>query len=277
MDTTEVSENASKVERNVQILENKNKMSECASPSQGKVSKETHDGQNMGVVDTELEIKTDKNNLSPDKNDSLISFANDKEDKREDTVIAVNKVQNDSDLEESPFPSVVDRYFTRLYKVNLPSGTLNYEDFKTTRNDVRILWHSNKICLVTLAPSHPAFSPDKTISEVSFKVTLKCDRSNNKVSGKRKRGAQWLNPESPLCIVTLSDGEKYTVHSGIRGNLIEVNENLLKYPELLKEKPETNGYIAVVMIKLQERERLTNNLLSESQYEEYLKKIKNEL
>lgn len=191
----------------------------------------------------------------------------------EDQIVNDSIICDENKQEESPFPSVVDRYFTRFYKVNLPTGVVNFEDFKTNRNDVRVLWHSNKISLVTLAPSHPVYSPGKTVTEVSFKVTLKCDRANNKVSGKRKRGAQWLNPESPLCIITMSDGEKYTVHSGIRGNLIEVNENLLKHPQLLTEKPETEGHIAIIMMKLQERDSFTDKLLNETQYKEYLKHI----
>lgn len=180
----------------------------------------------------------------------------------------------DTDDEKQPFASVVDRYFTRLFKVNLPQGTVDPDNFKSNMNDVQILWHSNKICIVTLAPTHPALASGRKIVKVDFKVTLKCNRANNNVSGKRKRGAQWLNPESPLCLITTEGGETSTVHPGIRGHLIEVNENLIKNPGLLQQKPETEGYIAIVMIKLEERDNLTRGLMSELEYKDYLKLLK---
>lgn len=61
------------------------------------------------------------------------------------------------------------------------------------------------------------------------------------MSGKRKRGANWLNPATPLCIITCSDGTKHTIYCGIRGSLIETNERLLKNPSLLEETFLTEG------------------------------------
>lgn len=176
-------------------------------------------------------------------------------------------------VKECFYPSVVKRYFTSYFNVSLSSGKLD-SPMIPNRNDVRILFHSNKICVVTLAPSHAAMVTKAAIRSVSFKVSDKCDRFKNKVSGKRKRGAQWLNPESPLCIVTTDDGSVYTVRPGIRGNLIEVNENLIKYPSLLSDMPETNGYIAIIMIKLHEKEKILESLMEEGDYKEYLKCLK---
>nr|CAB3219661.1 protein Simiate-like [Phallusia mammillata] len=167
--------------------------------------------------------------------------------------------------------SVVERYFVRGYKVNLPKGGIlsDFCEAKSNMNDVRILRHSNRICIVTMAPTHPALRPGTTITSVSFKVTDKLDRSNNVVSGKRKRGAQWLNPSSPLCIVTCDDGAQHTVFCGIRAKLVEMNERLLSKPKLLQSKTETEGYVAIVMPKLEEANHTMDGLLTAEDYLQY--------
>ena len=70
-------------------------------------------------------------------------------------------------------PSVVDRYYTKRYEVNLPKGFKDFEETKCTNfNDVCILRHSNKLCIITLAQSHPIIKNRDSLSvtEVSYKV-----------------------------------------------------------------------------------------------------------
>ena len=70
-------------------------------------------------------------------------------------------------------PSVVDRYFTKLYEVNLPKGYKEYQNTKISNfNDVCILRHSNRLCIITLAPSHPVIKNKATvsISKICYKV-----------------------------------------------------------------------------------------------------------
>lgn len=68
-----------------------------------------------------------------------------------------------------------------------------------------------------------------------MQVTEKLDRGDNKVSGKRKRGAQWLNSESMLCKINCVNGDVYNVYAGIRGSLIEMNMNLLDNPNIINQ------------------------------------------
>ncbi|KAG9479374.1 hypothetical protein GDO78_012834, partial [Eleutherodactylus coqui] len=138
--------------------------------------------------------------------------------------------------------------------------------------DYCILQHSNRICVVTLAECHPVLQSGKTISSISYQISANCSRLQNKVSGKSKRGAQFLTELAPLCRITCCDGDEYTIYSCIRGRLLEVNENLLHNPELLKEKPATEGYIAVVLPKFEESKTVTEGLLTQKQYEEVLLK-----
>ena len=47
-------------------------------------------------------------------------------------------------------------------------------------------------------------------------------------------GAQSLTPESRLCEISCSDGDKYFIHCGLKGQLLEVKDNVshLYYREL---------------------------------------------
>ncbi|KAM9308267.1 protein Abitram [Gastrophryne carolinensis] len=161
------------------------------------------------------------------------------------------------------FPSVVDRYFTRWYKADVKGKPC--EDFC-------ILQHSNRICVVTLAECHPVLQCGKTISSISYQISANCSRLQNKVSGKSKRGAQFLTELAPLCRITCTDGEEFTIYSCIRGRLLEVNEIILHNPNLLKEKPTSEGYIAVVLPKFEESKTVTEGLLSQRDYEGILLK-----
>ncbi|KAI5091898.1 protein Simiate, partial [Silurus meridionalis] len=182
-------------------------------------------------------------------------------------------------------PSVIDRYYTRWYKTDM-KGRLG--------EDHCILQHSNRICIVTLAESHPVLQQGRKIKSIDYRISEGCSRLNNKVSGKSKRsaallydlctssaifcfiyclqGGQFLTEFAPLCRITCSDDVEYTVFSCIRGRLLEVNEDILKRPDLLLEKPSTDGYIAVILPKLEESKTITKDLLTREQYEDVVSK-----
>ncbi|NWI64254.1 F206A protein, partial [Todus mexicanus] len=147
--------------------------------------------------------------------------------------------------------------------------------------DFCVLQHSNRrynyisfcrICVITLAEAHPLLQSGKTIKSINYQISANCSRLQNKVSGKSKRGAQFLTELAPLCRISSSDGEEYTIYSCIRGRLIEVNENILSNPTILQEKPSTEGYIAVVLPKFEESKSITQGLLTQKEYEEVLLK-----
>ncbi|XP_052501083.1 protein Abitram [Budorcas taxicolor] len=164
---------------------------------------------------------------------------------------------------EPAVPSLVDRYFTRWYKADVKGKPCE---------DHCILQHSNRICVITLAGSHPVLQSGKTIKSISYQISTNCSRLQNKVSGKFKRGAQFLTELAPLCKIYCSDGEEYTISSCVRGRLMEVNENILHKPSILQEKPSTEGYIAVVLPKFEESKSITEGLLTQKEYEEVVVK-----
>ncbi|XP_056335887.1 protein Abitram [Danio aesculapii] len=167
------------------------------------------------------------------------------------------------DKEEKKAPSVIDRYFTRWYRTDLKGKSCE---------DHCILQHSNRICVITLAESHPIFQNGRKIKNINYQISDGCSRLKNKVSGKSKRGGQFLTEFAPLCRITCTDEQEFTIFSCIRGRLLEVNEVILNKPDLLMEKPSTEGYIAVILPKFEESKSVTEGLLTREQYEEILTK-----
>ena len=96
--------------------------------------------------------------------------------------------------------------------------------------------HIHRVLCVTLPRYHPVVCGPAEISKVEFNVTANTNRLNNKVSGKRKHGAQVVSQCAPLCRVIMDNGESYTINAGVKGKLIEVNEALVKSPNLLRTK-----------------------------------------
>lgn len=158
----------------------------------------------------------------------------------------------------SKFPTVTERYLTPYYFVA--------ED--SPGEDTCIWVHSNRICLISLAPSHRIIKERKTIKSINFKVSEKLDRASNKVSGKSKHGAQPLQPSSTICSIECDDGDEvYSVKCNMTGKLMEVNHTLVKNPELLFQPPHTGGYLAIALPNIAKFETLTTELLTQELYE----------
>lgn len=129
-----------------------------------------------------------------------------------------------------------------------------------------VMVHTNKLCLVTLSHNHPILAQKKEVTQVSYEVG-KFNRLENQVSGKGKRGAQMMGPQSPVCVITCSDGIRYSIMAGIHGKLVEVNERLLRNPGLVREQPDAEGYLAVVLPPLRSADSATAKLLTAQEYQ----------
>lgn len=159
------------------------------------------------------------------------------------------------------YPSFTERYFQPKYFID----AANVGD-----EDHCVLVHSNRICCVTLAPTHPVIAFQKKISKINFQIGNNTDRLKNTVQGKRKHGAQCLGPSSVLCVIECEDGSEYSIRSCIYGKLIEINESLIGNPQLLLEKPNSDGFIAIVLPNIVMNEKNKHELLKK---EEYLKAV----
>ncbi|CCI41217.1 unnamed protein product [Albugo candida] len=146
--------------------------------------------------------------------------------------------------------TMVERYYTQLFALNVMGNE---------SHDISIQMHSNRLCMTTLAPSHPVFQ--ETILSVDFGEKLK----ENKVNGKKKKGGLFLIPTTILCRIRCHSGRVYEIPSCIRGALLEINERLVDQPELLKHPAE--GYLVVVQPKVAEIYGIQQNLVPMGDYE----------
>lgn len=159
------------------------------------------------------------------------------------------------------FPTITDRYFTPYYKT----------DVQSPGDDMCIWIHSNRICMLSLAPSHVILRDNKDIKKVDFRVSDKLDRSLNKVSGKGKHGAQPLQTNSNVCTISCLDEQTYVIKCCMIGKLVEVNEALSEDPQLLKGPPHKGGYLAIILPNIKLLESLKQSLLTHDQYIEFIK------
>uniref|UniRef100_A0A2I3H0W7 Uncharacterized protein n=1 Tax=Nomascus leucogenys TaxID=61853 RepID=A0A2I3H0W7_NOMLE len=130
-------------------------------------------------------------------------------------------------------PLFVDQYFTCCYKADVKGRSCE---------DHCMPQHSNRICWKNKG--------------IPCQISTNCSRFQNKVSGKFKRGAQFLTELAPLCRIYCSVGEEYTVSSCVRGCSME--------PSILQEKSST-----------EESKNITEGLLTQKQYEEVIVKCIN--
>ncbi|CAK1545589.1 unnamed protein product [Leptosia nina] len=79
-----------------------------------------------------------------------------------------------------------------------------------------------------------------------------------------------LNPKSVICKVEYEDGTSFDVPCCMKSTLIEVNEQLVKKPELLKDKPDADGFIAIMLSSIAISDATKNELLT---YEDYIKAV----
>lgn len=156
----------------------------------------------------------------------------------------------------------LDRFFTMRYCI----------DFNQEYNDFCVLVHSNKLCVVTLAPSHPLICQDIEIKKINFQVSKNINRLDNKISGKHKRNAQNLNQTAPLCFVECANDKIFTIYSTVPGKLLEVNDQLENDPQKIRECAPTFNhkqcYVAIILPSIRHTiESLNKNLLTPKEYE----------
>lgn len=231
----------------------------------------------FGLTDNKIEKDEYTDDTELTENEDEIVMTNDVDDD-------CDNVNEDSDLFQFPpdeditemleeveytakFPTITERYFTPYYKLNI----------RELADDIRILVHSNRICMLSLAPSHIILQSGRKITKVDFKVSEKLDRSRNKVSGKSKHGAQPLQANSNICTISSSDGKIYMIKCCMIGKLVEVNEMLLENPELLFQPPHRGGYLAIILPNIKLLDKMRESLLTQEQYEEAMLQRQNSM
>jgi len=162
------------------------------------------------------------------------------------------------------YPSVVDRFFTRYYYIK--------ENADGSAEPYKVLYHSNRICLICLAPEHPALSAG--VNDINYDIG-NLDRSKNIVKGKGKKGGMVLSPETTLAVLTAADNKVYKIPSCLRSKLIEVNTNLIENPKHLESSLEGEGYLAIVQFNLGLCDVIKASLLTQEDYDRKIHAVGN--
>ena len=133
-----------------------------------------------------------------------------------------------------------------------PSVLQRYYATHTTSNEQRLDVHSNGLCVLNVAPTHPALQPPHHVVEISYRSDNK-NVMQTEVHGKKKAGAVFVQPRDMVCTLKLSDGSSVTLYACVRGRIIEINHRLVDRPALLGT-PE--GYVAILMPKMCEKKSI---------------------
>ncbi|ESQ27535.1 hypothetical protein EUTSA_v10019087mg [Eutrema salsugineum] len=139
-------------------------------------------------------------------------------------------------------------------------------DFTKSGHDQYIYRHANGLCVIGLAPTHIAFKDEGGITNIDFNVG-KSDRSVLKVSGKRKKNAMRSESNTALCKVSTAN-DSYIVRCCVKGSLLEVNERLIKQPQLLNSSADREGYIAIIMPRPADWTKNKESLITLEEYKE---------
>lgn len=161
----------------------------------------------------------------------------------------------DQKLLDNGLLSVSDRYYEHKY----------CNKIKEIENvHQRVSFHSNRVCMISLTENHPVLN--NKIKDINWKINKNINREDNVVSGKSKRHAQKLEPNSIICFIETMDGAIYPVYSCMQGKLIEINNNIKRDPNLLQRKPVSDGYIALILPNLKTFDTLKNSMLTNKEY-----------
>ncbi|KYR03116.1 hypothetical protein DLAC_00611 [Tieghemostelium lacteum] len=152
--------------------------------------------------------------------------------------------------------TVIERYYTQLFIINC--GGKEYEDFY-------INIHANELCIVGLAPTHPA------LKQTIKKITLRDNLLKSNVQGTKKRGGHSLFLDTNICEVTCTDQDQsqdheFQIKNCLKGKLVELNKLLSSDPSLLQNYASTRGYLAIIETDEQPKADQSKGILT---FEEY--------
>ncbi|CAF1606311.1 unnamed protein product [Rotaria magnacalcarata] len=150
------------------------------------------------------------------------------------------------------YPSVIERYYTKYYRTNVHNET---------NNDTLVLVHSNRVCVLMLSERHPILEKSFVINSIESLANI-----NQSMSGKSKRGADYVQPNKLLYRIKCENNENFTICASIKGRLVELNDNIIKTPELLQRKAQGEGYLAILIPSLIDGENNLKVLTTEQDY-----------
>ncbi|KAG6388477.1 hypothetical protein SASPL_149905 [Salvia splendens] len=164
---------------------------------------------------------------------SDISEIEQKQPKQEDKELRRLLLPNVDELPQVP-PSSIEANFTTFFATDLME--LGHDQYVHRHANGYVLSISLVLIGIIAVCNWFGSTPlgiegERGIVSVDFNVG-KSDRSGIKVTGKRKKNAQRFESNTALCKVFTAEGS-YIVRCWLKGSLLEVNDRLIKQPELL--------------------------------------------
>ncbi|PWA58225.1 Single hybrid motif-containing protein [Artemisia annua] len=187
--------------------------------------------------------------------------------KENPTAIKSNEDESEKQLHELLLPNVNDLPVNPTSAIEFNFVTYFAPDFMKPEHDQYIYRHANGLCVIGMAAGHVAFKDEGGVTSVDFNVG-KSNRSEIKVTGKRKRNAQHFESNTALCKVC-TNNTFYIVRCCIKGSLLEVNERLIKQPELLNSAADREGYVAIIMPRPSDWLKAKDSFMTFDEYKKF--------
>uniref|UniRef100_A0AAV1T322 C3H1-type domain-containing protein n=1 Tax=Peronospora matthiolae TaxID=2874970 RepID=A0AAV1T322_9STRA len=150
--------------------------------------------------------------------------------------------------------TMIERYYTEMFSCDTMGKPME---------DQYVHMHSNRLCVVGVAESHPVMQEELASVEFPRNVV------ENHVTGKKKKGGCFMLPDTVVCVLKCKSNREFTLRSCIRGSLIEFNSRLLKEPGLLTAKHQSDGYLIIIQPKKVEVAEIQESLLSKAEYKQF--------
>ncbi|KAK1948602.1 Protein Simiate [Phytophthora citrophthora] len=175
--------------------------------------------------------------------------------------------------------TMIERYYTEMFSCDIKGKPME---------DQYVHMHSNRLCVVGVAETHPVMQEELVSVEFTQSVL------DSRVTGKKKKGGRFMMPDTVLAVLKCKSGREFKLYSCIRGALIEVNERLQREPELLKQKVslssakknlsvhvllantrwgllqhQSDGYLVIIQPKKVEVAEIQESLLSKDEYKQF--------
>jgi hypothetical protein len=121
---------------------------------------------------------------------------------------------------------------------------------------ISYILHFVRLCVIGLTSDHPLLnlSDNDRCVKLEYSMSLK-----QPISGKRKRGAPFVESSTILCNIYTERGARYRIDCCVRGHLIE----MAKDQEVLESLGKTSSfvYLAIIKPKLTEVKQCVQHLI----------------
>ncbi|GBB94457.1 hypothetical protein RclHR1_02360015 [Rhizophagus clarus] len=164
--------------------------------------------------------------------------------------------KNISEKYEKNSLAYLEQYYTKNFLI---------DSNENTTEEFYIYQAPNKLCVIGLAPTHPLLLQSQKVESIKF------DEKIFQLMNKKKQIP--LSIKSEICVITTEEGKRYSIKAGVVGWVIDFNTRLEKHVDVLRQKPFTDGYIAIIKPKQDDSRKALSHCINEEKYNEISKLI----